>query len=183
MPIRTRLIVGAVAAALAFGTGWLVNGWRWDAKLARSESQHAQVLEQISQATVASVQAARAEEARRTAAMEEQRDLAQAKLDGLALELAAGAAVSDRMRRELDALRRRGGACSAAATDGGASKPGVDAIGLLIDMLEGMESAGREVAEYADRLRIAGVACEGAWEGVALQGRAPCYEATDDCRN
>lgn len=171
MPFRSELIAALVAGAVAFAGGWMVNGWRHDAKLARVEAQHAQVLEQLAQATRAAAEAARAEEARRTAAVEEQRDIAQAKLDGLALELAAGAAVSDRMRRELDALRRRGGTCSAAATDGGASKPGVDAIGLLIDMLEGMESAGREVAEYADRLRIAGVACEGAWGSLPSEPR------------
>lgn len=34
------------------------------------------------------------------------------------------------------------------------------------DMLTGMESAGREVAEYADRLKIAGAACEGAWGAI-----------------
>lgn len=171
MPFRSELIAALVAGAVAFAGGWMVNGWRHDAKLARVEAQHAQVLEQLAQATRAAAEAARAEEARRTAAVEEQRDIAQAKLDGLALELAAGAAVSDRMRRELDALRRRGGTCSAPATDGGASKPGVDAIGLLIDMLEGMESAGREVAEYADRLRIAGVACEGAWGSLPSEPR------------
>src|SRR5690606_18068151 len=93
----------------------------------------------------------------------EQRDLAQAKLDGLALELAAGAAVSDRLRRELDALRRRGGTCSATAANGGSRQPDTDTIGVLIDLLTGMESAGREVAEYADRLSIAGRACERAW--------------------
>lgn len=166
MPFRSELIAALVAGAVAFAGGWAINGWRLDARLSRAEERHAKVLEQLAHGAVAAAQAARAEEARRTAAVEEQRDIAQAKLDGLALELAAGAAVSDRMRRELDALRRRGGACSAAATDGGPGQQGTDTIGLLIDMLEGMESAGREVAEYADRVRIAGAACEGAWEGL-----------------
>ena len=164
MPLRTRLIVGAVAAALAFGAGWAINGWRYGAKLARAEAQHAQVLAQLANGTVAAAQAARAEEARRTAAVEEQRDIAQNKLDGLALDVAAGRATADRLRIELDALRRRGGACNPAAADRGSGQPGTDSIGLLIDMLEGVESAGRDVAEYADRLRIAGAACEGAWD-------------------
>lgn len=180
MPIRTQLIVGAVAAALAFGAGWAINGWRYGATLARAEAQHAQVLAQLANGTVAAAQAARAEEARRTAAVEEQRDIAQAKLDGLALELAAGAAVSDRMRRELDALRRRGGACNPATADGSPSQQSVDPIGVLIDVLEGMESAGREVAEYADRLRIAGAACEGAWEGMPEQGRPVTSSSAQD---
>lgn len=166
MPFRSELIAALVAGAVAFAGGWMVNGWRHDAKLARMETQHAQVLEQLATAATASARAARAEEARRVAAVEEQRDIAQNKIDGLALELAAGTALSDRLRSELDALRRRGSSCNPATADRGPGQPGTDAIGLLIDMLEGMESAGREVAEYADRVRIAGAACEGAWEGL-----------------
>lgn len=164
MPFRSELIAALVAGALAFAGGWAINGWRMDGKLARAEARHAQVLEQLAHGTVAAAQAARAEEARRTAAVEEQRDIAQAKLDGLALELAAGAAVSERLRAELDTLRRRGGACGTAAAQRGPGQQGTDTIGLLIDMLTGVESAGRAVAEYADRLRIAGAACEGAWD-------------------
>lgn len=168
MPVRSRLIFAAAGAVIlvagSFGAGWMVNGWRHDAKLARVESQHAQVLEQLASATTASVQAARTEEARRTAAVEEQRDIAQNKLDGLALDVAAGRATADRLRIELDALRRRGGACNPAAADGSPSQQSVDPIGVLIDVLTRMESDGREVAEYADRLRIAGAACEGAWD-------------------
>lgn len=166
MPFRTQLIVALLAAALAFGSGWLINGWRHDAKLARLESQHSDVLEQLAQATVASVESVRAEEARRHAAVEEQRDIAQNKLDGLALDVAAGRVVSERLRDELDALRGRGCACSAGTAERGESEPGTDSIGLLIDMLIGVESAGREVAEYADRLRIAGLACERAFDGI-----------------
>src|SRR5690606_32902147 len=165
MSIRAQLIGGLVAGALAFGAGWMANGWRMDAKLARQESAHTAVLEQMAQATVASVEAARTEEARRTAAVEEQRDIAQNRADGLALDVAAGRAVADRLR-ELDALRSRGCTCGPAAADGGASKSGTDAIGLLIDVLTGLESAGREVAEYADRLEIAGLACEGSYDSV-----------------
>lgn len=70
-------------------------------------------------------------------------------------------------------LRRRGPACSAASADRGPGQPGTDPIGVLIDLLTGVESAGREVAEYADRLRIAGAVCERAWDrfGDATQPR------------
>ncbi|NYT25408.1 DUF2514 family protein [Alcaligenaceae bacterium] len=157
---RTQLIVGAVLLAVGLALGWTVNGWRMDAKLARAESQHAQVLEQLAQGAVASAQAARAEEARRTAAVEEQRDTAQQQAQALEVDVAAAADTAGRLRAELDTLRRRGAACSAAVTGGGADQPGTDPIGLLIDVLTGMESAGREVAEYADGLKIAGTACE-----------------------
>lgn len=176
MPIRTQVIVGAVAAVVAFSAGWLVNGWRMDAKLARLESQHATVLEQLANATVASVQAVRAEEARRHAAVEEQRDIAQQQAQALELDVAAAADTAGRLRAELDTLRRRGRACGTAAADGGPSQPGTDTIGMLIDMLTGVESAGREVAEYADRLRIAGVACEGAWGAMRYADTAAAVD-------
>lgn len=166
---RTQLIVGAVAATLAFGAGWMVNGWRWDAKLARTESQHSRVLEQIAHGTVSATQAARAEEARRTAAVEEQRDIAQQRAQALEVDVAAAADSADRLRRELDALRRRGCTCDTAAADRGSGEQGSDTIGLLIDLLTGVESAGREVAEYADRARIAGLTCERTYD--AARGR------------
>lgn len=164
MSVRAQLIVGAVALAVAFGAGWMVNGWRKDVQIAQAQQEKAQVLEQIAQATVASVQAARAEEARRTAAVEEQRDIAQKQAQALEVDVAAAADTAGRLRRELDALRRRGSACSTAAADGSPGQSGADPLGMLIDVLEGMESVGREVAEYADRMRIAGMACEGAWD-------------------
>lgn len=167
MPIRTRLIVAFLAAALAFGAGWMVNGWRGDARLARAEAQHARALEQLAQGTVAATLAARVEEARRTAAVEEQRDIAQQQAQALEVDVAAAAGSADRLRRELDALRRRGSACGATAAVRGPGQSDTDTIGLLIDVLTGMESAGRDVAEYADRLRIAGAACERVYSSVA----------------
>lgn len=156
----------AVAGLLAAAAGWTANGWRMDAKLARAESRHAQVLEQIAQATTASVQAARVEEARRTAAVEEQRDIAQQQAQALEADVSAAADTAGRLRVQLAELRRRGLACSAAAADGSQGQHGADSIGLLIDVLTGMESAGREVAEYADRVRIAGRSCELAYDAV-----------------
>lgn len=166
MSIRTQLIVGAVALVLAFGAGWMVNGWRKDVQIAQAQQEKAQVLEEIARATVASVQAARAEEARRTAAVEEQRDIAQQQAQALAVDVAAAADTAGRLRRELDTLRCRGSACSAAAADRSSGQPRADPLGMLIDVLEGMESVGREVAEYADRVRIAGMACEGAYSAL-----------------
>lgn len=166
MSIRAQLIAGAVALAVAFGAGWVVNGWRKDVQIAQARQEKAQVLEQIAQATVASVQAARAEEARRTAAVEEQRDIAQKQAQALEVDVAAAADTAGRLRRELDTLRRRGSTCSATVADGSPGQSGTDPLGMLIDVLEGMESAGREVAEYADRMRIAGMACEGAYSAL-----------------
>jgi hypothetical protein len=52
-PYRALLVLGAGAltAALAFGAGWAVNGWRLGAELADLRAKHAQ--EQVTQATAA----------------------------------------------------------------------------------------------------------------------------------
>ena len=78
---------------------------------------------------------ARFNAARRAAAVEEQRDIAQQQAKALEKDVAAGRATAGRLRCERD-------------------------------MLEGVQSAGREVAEYADLLRVAGLACERAFDGI-----------------
>lgn len=166
MSVRTRLISAAVLTALAFGTGWIAQGWRKDAKLASQQAEHAEVLEKQAQAVVASVEAARQEERRRTAAVEKERDYAQQQTEALAGDLAAGAAVSKRLRRELGTLRARYASRNTTATERGQGQQDTDTIGLLAELHARMDETGREVAEYADRLRIAGLTCEGSYDGA-----------------
>lgn len=166
MFIRAQLIGAAVLAVLAFGGGWMVNGWRMDAKLANLRADHALVLEQQANAVVASVKAARQIEQKRTEIVESQRDIAIEQNEALATDVAAGAAVSERLRTELNALRARHAGGNSDAADRGQSQQGADTIGLLIDVLQGLDDAGRELAEYADRMRIAGLACERTYDGV-----------------
>lgn len=42
MSVRTQLIAGAVVLALAFGAGWMINGWRKDVQIARVERDRSQ---------------------------------------------------------------------------------------------------------------------------------------------
>jgi len=158
----------AAAALLAFGVGWVINGWRQEAQLARLEAAHAVLLKQQAQAVVASVQAARNEEKRRTAAVEKERDIAIEQNEALAADVAAGRTVSERLRSQLAALRASAGSGDPTAAERGQGQPSSDPIGMLIDMYAGLDEAGREVAEYADRLRIAGLACEKSYDRVRL---------------
>jgi len=50
-PYKLQLVIGAgaVAAALCFGAGWAINGWRLGAGVAKLQAKHA--LEQAAQAT------------------------------------------------------------------------------------------------------------------------------------
>lgn len=169
MSIRAQLIGGLVAGALAFGAGWLANGWRMDAKLARQDAAHATVLEQMTQATVASVEAARTEEARRTAAVEKQRDLAQ-KVAAAARADADTRAASERwLRQRIDTLLAGAVGSNPSLADGG------PAAGAPIDMLahvlgRALEAAG-QLAEYADQARGAGLTCERSYDAVRRRAK------------
>ena len=166
MSIRSQLIGAAVCVALGMAAAWIVQEWRHGAKQARLEAAHSQLLEQQAHAVVESVQAARNEEKRRTDAVEKQRNDAIEQNEALAAGVAAGRAVSERLRQQLATLRARTGGVDTAAAERGEGQPGADPIGLLIGVLEGLDSTGREVAEYADRLRIAGLACEGSYDSL-----------------
>lgn len=46
-----KAIAAAALAAFLFGAGWMVNGWRWDAKLAELRSTHSETLTTIATKT------------------------------------------------------------------------------------------------------------------------------------
>lgn len=160
MSIRPQLIVAAVCIALGAAAAWTAQEWRHDARHARLIAEHSQLLEQQAQAVVESVQAALNEEQRRMDELENQRDIAIEQNEALAADVAAGRTVSERLRQQLDALRTRYTSCHSAAAERGPGQSDIDAIGVLADMYQGLEQRGRAVAEYADRLKIAGLACE-----------------------
>ncbi len=166
MSIRAQLIGAAVLVLLGMAAAWIVQEWRHDAKHARLQAAHAQLLEQQAQAVVESVQAARNEEQRRTAAVENERDTAIEQIEALGADVAAGRSLSGRLRTELNALRARYTSRDSAAAVRGSGEQGADPIGVLIGVLEGLDPAGREIAEYADRLRIAGLTCEGTFDSL-----------------
>ncbi|OXJ16344.1 DUF2514 family protein [Burkholderia sp. HI2500] len=107
-------------------------------------------------AQLAAVDAARAEEQRRTAAQSEiAKDANKQRTAALADAFAARAAAGSLQQRvdQLVAAARH-----PAATAG--SAPAGDALDLLADVLGRADERAGELAEYADRARIAGQQCE-----------------------
>ena len=102
---------------------------------------------------------AREIELQRQAAIEEVRKNASQKIEQIEIDRDNADATSERLRQEL--ARYRANTASACTTTG--STAAQDPIGVLIGVLEGLESTGREIAEYADRARVAGNACEKAY--------------------
>lgn len=117
-------------------------------------------------AAASAVMAARAEEQRRTAAQQEaahaaQTDAARARADA---RDAAGSA--DRLRQHVAALAA---SCGATASDPAAiagSAPAAGAGLVLADLFRRADERSGQLAEYADQARIAGQACERAYESL-----------------
>ena len=106
---------------------------------------------------------AREEERRRQSAIEVVRKNAQDQIAQAAADAAAADAAADGLRFELDRIKRRAANCSGSAVG---SAPGTDSTALLADMLAELEQAGRAMAAEADRRRIAGLACEAAYDAI-----------------
>lgn len=150
-----RLAVVLVVAAVGFGGGWLVNGWRmsstYNAEKAQAAEKHAEAVEQ-----------ARAEERRRVLVVQEVADAAQTQLD-------QAQADAGRARDAAERLRQRVAQLVAAARNPTAPRPGQaadDPIGVLADVLGRADQRAGVLAEYADRARIAGHACERAYDAL-----------------
>lgn len=109
--------------------------------------------------------AQRTEEQRRNAAVAKEATSAQTQTAALDASLPAARAASDGVRDAATdaASRARASACPAVAS---ARQPGEDPIGLLVDVLGRADKRAGELAEYADRLRIAGIACERSYDAL-----------------
>lgn len=141
----------AIVLAVGLALGWIVQGWRWGADVAGMKRDQAQAL------TVAHEQA-RAKEHEWAVKLNKVESDAQKQERDAAARLAASDDTLGRLRGELAATKRR--ASSAAAAPRRQSKPGDDPIGVFADMYGRLAERDRAVSDYADRLRIAGLACE-----------------------
>ncbi|WP_369326757.1 DUF2514 family protein [Alcaligenes nematophilus] len=160
MSIRSRLIVSVIGMALAFGAGWRVQGWRWDADLAQMERDWTQ--------QIADAQAlARSIEQARWAAREGVIDEAKKKA-------AAAAADADRVRADLDRVRGQLAKLQRDTRDTAATKrsegvQGADPIGMLADMYERGQADTIERSRYADALQQAGLICERLYDSLLTE--------------
>lgn len=147
---------GYVAAAVMAGvTAWSIQGWRKDAAIERERAAHHQAV------AIAHAQTREIEQ-RRQQEIEHVRTEAQQQIAQAVVDAGTAGATADRLRDELARVR---GTASRACTSNGSTAT-IDTVGVLIDMLTGVESVGREIAEYADRARIAGLACEKAYDSL-----------------
>lgn len=153
--LLAKALAAAAAVAACFAAGWVINGWRMESAIERvmSEAAQAQARAQAQQ---------RAEEARRNEAIKEVEHVARMARDRADIDRRAA---DQQHLRLLDAARaaaKRGAGQDPAAAAGGPPTEG--GCELLADVFGEVDRAAGELAAALDASRIAGAACEAAYE-------------------
>lgn len=157
--LNWRLWAAAGVAVLLAWTHW--QAYRQGGASARVEL--AQVRQQAAEQVAQAERRQREIEAQRTRDVQEVQTHAQEQIDALAADLAASRAAADGLRAAAASAARR--ACpSAASADAGAGQS--DPLAVLIDVLGAVGERAGIYAEAADRARIAGLACEKAYDAL-----------------
>ncbi|WP_104656522.1 DUF2514 family protein [Ralstonia insidiosa] len=121
------------------------------------------------QKRLADVQAARAEEQRRTQAQLEIANEATKQAAAAAADAVAAGAAADGLRarvaRLIAAARAARHPTVAGASPG---QPGGDPLDVLVDVLGRSDQTSGELAGYADRLRVAGLVCERDYDALTV---------------
>lgn len=107
---------------------------------------------------------ARSEEQRRQTAIEGIRRDAQEKISAVAADAAAADDAASRLRARVAELSRRPASCPGAA--GGGEAAGEAGL-VLADVFARLDRRAGELAEAYDRARIAGLACEAAYDALS----------------
>jgi len=114
---------------------------------------------------------AREEEKRKQAAAEEEAQHARDEKEALEADVVRLAGVADGLRDAVEAERKRRAAGRSCPTVRSAGEPGAAPPDLLPELYLGLVEAARATSDYADRLDIAGGACERTADKV----RAPTF--------
>lgn len=157
-------VLAAVVALLAVALG---------VQTLRMQRAHAALAEhraQAAQALTDAVTAARAEEQRRVAAHQEVARAAHSATVRARADAAAARSAADRLR-EYAAGLAAAAACDPAPAAAGASAAGPGL--LLAELLGRADQRAGVLAEYADQARIAGLACERAYDALTQAAPPP----------
>lgn len=155
MSSRLGVIGLAVLFVSAVGLTWKIQSWRYEALISAKDRDQAMAVAQV-------YEKVRLIEKQKQQQMETIVNDATLQIVELQGAVDSGGAVSKRLRQEL--ARYRANATNTRSTAGSTSTQ--DPIGVLIGVLERMESAGGAISEYADKSRIAGSACEKAYDEI-----------------
>lgn len=168
--IPWQATAAAVAVVVLLAGALVANGWRMDAQLAKQAEIRERQRADANADKVQQLTDARAEDARRIKTQTGIANDAKKELEQARADLRATGVVADKLRRRLAAIAAERRADDS-ATAGGGTAAG-DPIGVLVDVLGRCEARERVVAEYADAARIAGTACERAYDALTVPAPA-----------
>lgn len=165
MKLTTWLLIGM--AAIAGVQSWRLASEQRDH--AETRAEHAQVHADWQREARRATEAARSEEQRRTAEVQKAANEADQARQAAESNAAGARAAAERLRGQLATLaaRHRGATEQPAASVAGPGVQGADALDLLTGMLARHSAELVDVGEFADRLRIAGLACERSYDALS----------------
>lgn len=160
--LKQYKLLALAAAVLALMALSATGAWKWQAN--SYERQISEIRGEYAEAARQAEARARSEEQRRQTAIEGIRRDAQEKIAAVAADAAAADDAAGRLRARVAELSRRPARCPGAA-DGG--EAGVETGMVLADVFARLDRRAGELAEAYDRARIAGLACEAAYDSLA----------------
>ena len=155
-----QVLAGALIAAT------LAAGWQ-TLRLAREQAAHSETRRDYAEAAQAAVEQVRAEEHRRHRALQETIANAERDAETARADARRARAAGDRLR---DAARSVATvACPDRAAAAEPGPPADTAADLLAFVLERVDERAGELARVADEARVAGLACEAAYDALTAR--------------
>ena len=162
-----------MAALLAVCGVQQVRISRAHAELAQAQAEYAEERTKAAEAARIAEQQAREEEQRREQRKQEIVDEAEGRTEIARAAAADAQRAADGLRGRLAAFTAavRGATKDSQPAERGQGKQGADALDVLSGVLARADDTAGELAAYADRLRIAGLACESFADGLQPTAR------------
>ncbi|MDT8998334.1 DUF2514 family protein [Paucibacter sp. APW11] len=164
--LPARLLALAICLTVAWGSWAEVRASRAQAAQARAEVALSQDRQAYAAALASSVEQARQQDLHTINQQREALNAAQTQTDAAQHDRDRAAAASRSLREQLATERARATSASAdpEATEG--CRAAAASAAMLADLLGRCSGRRRELAEYADRARIAGQFCEQSYEAL-----------------
>ena len=153
------LLIAVLAGALVYQTLALAN----------ARTEHATYVAKVEKAASEATAAARAEEQRRQREINQVRNDAQHQIKAAADDAAVAASTADSLQQQVDKLLAGRSACDTRVAQGGATVRDLTAV--LADLRRRADERAGELARIADASRIAGQACERAYDAISIRAR------------
>ena len=164
--IATRALAVALAAALWIAGLQTYRLAREQAAHADTRAQHAEHIADMERVAREAVEAARAEEQRRTAEVQKAADEAHKSLARARADAVAATDAGQRLRERIAAITASCGRAASDPATAGSSSPASATADLLADVQRRLDEATDGIARFADQAHAAGAACQRSYDSL-----------------